>query len=110
MTVEAPAGRDVAHAHYLLRIEPASRNEILAHFTPAHRGRHDIVRITARTSYPFGFFTKSRRFEERRTFLAPPYAVDVRELAAALVARVGEESDPRVGDGDGFVAPVPPRR
>jgi len=97
VTLETPAGRDAAHTHYLLRIEPGQR------------GLHEIVGAIARTAYPFGFFEKSRRFESRAVFWVFPYAVDTRHLASSLVSRFGEESAHRVGIGEDFFSLRPYR-
>ena len=109
VAVATPSGRSVAHAHYLLRVEPGQQTDLLARFVPERRGLHEIVGATAKTSYPFGFFEKSRRFAGCSSFWVFPYAVDIRHLTASLVSQLGEESAQRVGGGEDFFSLRPYR-
>jgi uncharacterized protein (DUF58 family) len=109
VTLETRAGRDVALTRYLLRVEPGQKSDVLARFVPKRRGLHRILRVTARTAYPFGFFEKSRRFESRSAFWVAPHAVDTRHLSASLVSQLGEESAHRAGGGEDFFSLRPYR-
>ncbi|OGQ92116.1 MAG: hypothetical protein A2289_04965 [Deltaproteobacteria bacterium RIFOXYA12_FULL_58_15] len=94
----------LALAHYQLRLEPKNTTHVEARFVPVRRGWHRISRLIARTSYPFGFFTKSRRFANERhlEFWAYPAAVDVEQLASFLFNHLGDESANNRGLGDDF--------
>ncbi|MEE8409085.1 MAG: DUF58 domain-containing protein [Myxococcota bacterium] len=91
-------------APYQLRLEPDTRHQVGARFTPKRRGRYRLVDLLTKTSYPFGFFTKSRRHKPGRQvdFWAMPAAVDVRELATLLLSRLGEDPAQMAGKGEDF--------
>lgn len=111
-TVEDPAGESLtATAPYQLRLEPDSHHRIGARFTPARRGRHRIGALRTRTSYPFGFFTKSKRHSppKRAEFWVMPAAVDVSGLATLLFSRLGEEAAQVAGAGEDFFSLRPYR-
>ncbi|MBI5510149.1 MAG: DUF58 domain-containing protein [Deltaproteobacteria bacterium] len=98
-------------AGFELRMSPGVVCEAHARFVPARRGLHRLVAMVAKTSYPFGFFTKSRRMTGARPteFWVFPEAVDVRFIAPSLLSRLGEAAVPVSGMGDDFFALRPYR-
>lgn len=106
--LEGPRGSTTAPGPYHLRLDPATRQRSRICFTPQDRGAHRIMGLRSRTSYPFGFFEKSRRFPSARPlrFWVAPAAVDVGQLALPLLARLGTEPAGRAGAGDDFFLPA----
>lgn len=58
-----------AHAPAELRLGAGERRESLASFIPLQRGVLTISALEASTSYPFGFFEKSRQFDPLPKYL-----------------------------------------
>ena len=92
-------------------MEPGDSREALGRFVPRRRGLHRVRGLVAATAYPFGFFEKSRSFEEERPteFWVVPAAVDVTELLLDLLAQLGEVPAQKAGAGDEFFALRPYR-
>lgn len=109
--LEMPAGALRVPAPYQLRLAPGEQRPTNARFVPAARGLHRVVRLRSRTSYPFGFFEKSRRFRPAidLRFWVAPRAIDVRGLALPILARLGDEPAQRAGLGDDFFSLRPYR-
>jgi uncharacterized protein (DUF58 family) len=99
------------HGPYQLKQNPNTTEEALARFTPRRRGLCRITRMRAKTSYPFGFFEKSRRLTPSRElcFWVAPRAVDIQALLLPLLAELGEEPAGRAGRGEDFFALRPLR-
>ncbi len=109
--LDAPAGRLTVPAPYQLRIGPGEERPTSARFVPEARGFYHFVRLRSRTSYPFGFFEKSRRFRPAIDlgFWVAPRAVDVRALSLPILARLGDEPAHRAGLGDDYFSLRPYR-
>ena len=87
-----------------LRISPHERCVTTTHLQPLTRGAHVVERLVASTAYPFGFFEKSRGFDDDRdvVLVAVPARVAVGEPLRALLARLGESPARTQGHGDEF--------
>lgn len=94
---------------FLLRVEPSEVASPYARTTFDKRGAHRLAAVLVRTSYPFGFFAKSRRFDIDRLIHVPPMAVSVEQLAAAVRARAGVALAGRRGVGEDFFSLRPYR-
>ncbi len=102
-TREAAAPSVVA-APYLLRLGPGQDETLLVPWVPARRGRYVLEEARARTTYPFGFFEKSRRlrFREPLDVVVYPARVELGPLARTLLSRFGEVPSGRKGLGDEY--------
>jgi uncharacterized protein (DUF58 family) len=103
--VVSPVGELEVAAPGELRLEPGSVRELRAPFVPTRRGRHELRSLRVRTSYPFGFFEKGRRFvPEADAFWVMPPVVPVDELLQQVETATGEAPARRPGPGDDFFA------
>ena len=99
-----------AAAPYLLRLGPRAEVGVEAQFEPRARGRCQLLQLVVRTTYPFGFFEKSRRLDPAALgFWCLPRAVPVGHLVRSLVARMGSAPAGTAGPGDEFFALRPYR-
>lgn len=97
-------------APYLLRLGPQQEELLLVSWVPRARGRYLVEEARARTTYPFGFFEKSRRlpFATSHYSAAPlevevwPARVELGPVARSLLSRLGEMPTGRKGPGDEF--------
>lgn len=89
-----------------LKVPPGSSRELFARFVPQARGLCQIQYSVASTTYPFGFFTKTRRFGRVNptAFWVGPARVSLREPGAAPFLDAGAQSAHRAGGGDDFFA------
>jgi uncharacterized protein (DUF58 family) len=87
-----------------LRVSPHERHLTLTRFKPHARGAHVVERLVASTAYPFGFFEKSRSYDDDRgvVLVALPMRVEVGEPLRALLSRLGEAPARTQGRGDEF--------
>jgi uncharacterized protein (DUF58 family) len=101
--VTGPHESGRAVAPFVLRLAPAESRELAARYTPMARGLHRLEFLRVKTTYPFGFFAKSRRFTTRDVdfWVAPP-SVPVDALAMRLEASLGESPRSQVGPGEDF--------
>ena len=102
--VRGPTATCIAPAPFVLRLRPSQRLETHATLMPLERGRHVLEVVRASTSYPFGFFAKSRRFRPPSTveFWVAPAAVPVQAYLAAIDSAAGESPEVRAGSGEDF--------
>jgi uncharacterized protein (DUF58 family) len=100
---EAGENRE-APARYHLRLSPQRKEPIAAHDTPRRRGVHRLTRVQVGTRYPFGFFVKSRDFDQAPPLevVVYPRRVDTGGLGHRLLARLGSQPTRKVGQGDEF--------
>lgn len=101
--VRDAAGRPLEHAGaFELRVEPRSRRQVDARFTPRRRGRYTIDTVRAVTGFPFGFFEKEKlaALDAPIELVVAPGRVDVGTLARDLLARLGEAPARRAGPGE----------
>ena len=92
-----------APAPYVLRLGPREGMAVEAQFEPRARGRCQLQQLLVRTTYPFGFFEKSRRLDPARlVFWCLPRAVPVGRMLRSLVARIGNAPAGVAGSGDEF--------
>ena len=92
-----------------LKILPKSQQQLLARFIPENRGFHQIKFSQVQTSYPFGFFTKSRRFGKKEPvpFWVGPKRIELRDFKKLLASDFGLESAKKAGMGEDFFALIP---
>ena len=103
--VVSPDGELEVAAPGELRLEPGVVRELRAPFVPTRRGRHELRSLRVRTSYPFGFFEKGRRFvPEADAFWVMPPMVPVDDLLHEVETATGEAPARRPGPGDDFFA------
>lgn len=101
--VVSPDGELAVAAPGELRLEPGRVRELRAPFVPTRRGRHELRSLRVRTSYPFGFFEKGRRFvPEADAFWVMPPRVPVDDLLHEVETATGEAPARRPGPGDDF--------
>jgi uncharacterized protein (DUF58 family) len=93
-----------APARYHLRLSPQRQEPIAAHDRPRRRGVHRLTRVQVGTRYPFGFFVKSRDFDQHPPIdvVVYPRRVDVGGLGNRLLARLGSQPTRKVGPGDEY--------
>lgn len=91
-------------APYLLRLGPGEAETLLVPWTPLARGRYLVEEGRARTTYPFGFFEKSRRlrFAEPLAVEVFPARVELGPKARALLSRLGDTPSGQKGPGDEY--------
>lgn len=94
---------------FTLKVSPKSQSELFSRFTPVRRGYCEIVYSQIQTAYPFGFFSKSRRFQKKSAhgFWVAPKKIPIKKMNAAFFARLGQESAHRIGSGEEFFALTP---
>lgn len=91
-------------APYLLRLGPGEDETLLVPWVPLARGRYLVTAGRARTTYPFGFFEKSRtlRFEQPFAVEVFPARLELGPVARALLSRLGETPSGQKGAGDEY--------
>ena len=96
---------------FRLRIEPRESSELFSHFLPERRGLYVIDYTAVHTSYPFGFFEKTRRFGRgaAAAFWVGPRRVAVRDISRALSSQIGYAPAKRPGRGEEFFSLRPYR-
>ncbi|MEC9466607.1 MAG: DUF58 domain-containing protein [Myxococcota bacterium] len=96
---------------FRLRIEPSEVSELFSHFEPERRGLYVIDYTAAHTTYPFGFFEKTRRFGRGApaSFWVGPKRVPVRDISKALTSQLGYSPAKRPGRGEEFFSLRPYR-
>ncbi len=110
-TVRGPRQETRARAPFQLKLVAGESRQLFARFLPLSRGRHELEGWTVRTAYPFGFFEKSRRFDEQRVaFDVLPRRVAVEALRRELYTQAGEAVAPRPGPGEDFFGLRPYRQ
>lgn len=89
---------------YLLRLGPGEAETLLVPWTPLARGRYLVEEGRARTTYPFGFFEKSRRlpFEEPLAVEVYPARLELGPTSRALLSRLGDTPSGQKGPGDEY--------
>lgn len=92
---EAPTDRRC----YFLRIEPNGERQAVYRRTAPERGMLAFTQLTLRTSYPFGLFEKTLRFELPDEMIVYPELVPDRAGLSRDVLRDGDPSTNRVGGG-----------
>lgn len=102
----APAGGSSLElaGPFCLRIGPTDALEGDLRWTPQQRGRHTLTTVIAKTSYPFGFFEKRRRFRPvlPLAFDVAPARVPVESLRLTLHSQLGVAAAAHRGRGDEF--------
>jgi len=92
-----------------LKVLPKTEKQLFARFVPRYRGFHQIEYSQAQTSYPFGFFTKSRRFGKKEpvAFWVGPRRIQLRDFKKLLISDFGLQSANKAGMGEDFFALTP---
>ncbi|MEZ4272805.1 MAG: DUF58 domain-containing protein [Myxococcota bacterium] len=101
-----------ATAPFEFCLPPGAQVRRYAHFTPRQRGAYHTDYLQAHTTYPFGFFDKSRRFhaEQRSIFWVAPARIPVDDVVISLRSRLGETPAGRIGRGEDFFSLRPFRQ
>ncbi|MDP7037876.1 MAG: DUF58 domain-containing protein [Myxococcota bacterium] len=104
ISVEAKT-QEVLNTPYHLRLGPKAEEKVNALHAPAHRGLHRIERLAVKTTYPFGFFIKTRRLKIKPIeFWVAPRKLDVQEDMDTLLSWLGSETLGQIGHGPDFFA------
>jgi len=99
-----PATESVARASYILRLGAGETREVFCSWTPAQRGAAAVPAARARTTYPFGFFEKTRTvsFASPRKVVVWPARIELGHSARTLLSRLGAAPTQRAGMGEDF--------
>lgn len=99
--MDATEDADV-RAGYILHLAGHETGQAFAAIRPKRRGPIRTVGLSLGTAYPFGFASKSRLFDDPAEFVALPPVADVRLPWQGALDRHGQETSPKVGQGDAF--------
>lgn len=111
LTLVSGAAATRVMAPFTIRLDPNHARMLHRSFVPPKRGLYRLKELGAQTAYPFGFFTKGRRFSAPRSqsVWCLPASVDVFDLANAIMSRQGEAPSQHPGIGDDFFSLRPYR-
>lgn len=87
---------------YILHLAGGETGQAFAAIRPKRRGPIRTVGLSLATAYPFGFASKSRLFDDPAEFLALPPVAEVRLPWQGALDRLGQETSPKIGQGDAF--------
>ncbi len=97
--------RTLVRAPYHLRLGPKAEEKISTLCVPEHRGRHRIEGLAVKTTYPFGFFIKTRRLKLAPIeFWAAPRKLNIHRDVDSLLSWLGSEALGQLGHGPDFFA------
>ncbi|MFZ9886674.1 MAG: DUF58 domain-containing protein [Myxococcota bacterium] len=94
----------IVKAPYLLRLDPGAEAELLATSRPRRRGVYLVTEARARTTYPFGFFEKTRPivFDSPVEVEVFPARIELPGVTRSLLSRLGDVPAGQRGPGDDF--------
>jgi len=98
LTVREKGGDVAGHGLFLL-LGPGRTEEVSYRFTPARRGVHRFDQLEISTRAPFGLFEKSRPMSAPGALIVFPRRIPPPPLEPRQLAREGERSTGRAGQG-----------
>lgn len=89
---------------FRLKVHPKASIDTHGRFVPEGRGRYHLQYAEARTTYPFGFFEKIRRYAKREevSFWVGPRRLPVTDLTTEVFSQLGYSPAKFPGRGDEF--------
>ncbi len=89
-------------ASYRLRFDADSESPLPTHYELPTRGLYRLFGPQLKTRFPFGFFEKTRTFDDPIELTVLPAPLPARQWLSDIAHHIGDESTDRRGRGDEF--------